>query len=164
MFRPRISIGWLMLAIALVALHLAIVTSYPPLFNLGHSNLEIGLLPSATAGAVLLFSITRRRDGKDRCFACGFLGTLLLIACVYLVLCLTVPELVKWPIVYYINYIEPDLYDADLNIMYWMSLEIDGLILGAPQLLLASCGGAIVKTVTESRRNPVAPQQLRSFT
>jgi peptidoglycan biosynthesis protein MviN/MurJ (putative lipid II flippase) len=153
-----------MLAIALVALHLAIVTSYPPLFNLGHANLEIGLLPSVTTGAVLLLSITRRSDGKDRSFACGFLGTLLLTACVYLVLSLTVPELVKWPIVYYINFIEPNLYDADLSIIYWMSLEIDGLILGAPQLLLASCGGAIVKTVAESRRNPVAPQQLRSFT
>jgi hypothetical protein len=155
MFRPRISIGWLMLAIALLALHLAIVTSYPPLFNLGDANLEIGLLPSATAGAVLLFSITRRRDGKDRSFACGFLGTLLLTACVYLVLCLTVPELVKWPIVYYINYIEPDLYDADLAIIYRMSLEIDGLILGAPQLLFALLGGAITKRVAKMRRSTV---------
>jgi hypothetical protein len=154
MFRPRISIGWLMLAIALVALHLAIVTSYPPLFNLGHFYLEIGLLPSVTTAAVMLFSITRRCDGKDRSFACGFLGTLLLTACVYLVLCLTVPELVKWPIVYYINNIEPDLfYDTEVNIIYRMSLEIDGLILGAPQLLIALLGGALTKRVAKMRRS-----------
>jgi hypothetical protein len=156
MVRPRISIGWLMLAIALVALHLAVVTSYPPLFNLGHAKLEIGLLPSVTTGAVMLFSITRRRDGDDRSFACGFLGTLLVTACVYIVLSLAVPELVKWPIVYYINYIEPNLYDADLAIIYWMSLEIDGLILGAPQLLLALFGGALTKGVAKMRRSTVA--------
>jgi hypothetical protein len=68
--------------------------------------------------------------------------------------CLTVPDLVRRPIAYYVNEIEPFLYDADLNVTYRLSLEIIGLIVGLPQLAIVLIGGLLCRSLwtTTTRR------------
>ena len=124
----RVSVGWLMLAVALIGFHLAVISSYPP--ALGMNNLEVGLLPSVTLLTVVGFSMTGCHGKRSHPFVWGFVSTLTVAILVYLVCCLTTPNLVRWPVVYYINEIEPGLYDADLAVIYRLSLEIQGLILG----------------------------------
>jgi hypothetical protein len=154
--RFRVSLRWLMLAIALVGFHLAVVCVYPPVFGL--YGLEVGLLPGVTVLAVLLFSApTRgRHAGRSRPFARGFAASLAVAICVYIVCCLIVPHVVRWPLVYYINTIEPHFYDPSLLLAYWLSLEIQGLILGLPQWLFALGGGVAVKSMARADRYAVA--------
>jgi hypothetical protein len=150
----RVSLGWLMLAVALIGFHLAVVCAYPSV--LGLDNLEVGLLPSVTVLAVGLLSPSGRRGERSRPFVRGFAMSLTVAICVYLVCCLTTPDVVKWPVVYYINEIEPSLYDADSSVVYRLSLEIQGLILGLPQLLFALGGGAVAKAIAGASRYAVA--------
>jgi hypothetical protein len=58
--------------------------------------------------------------------------------------------------VYYINEIEPYLYSADLTLIYRLSLEIQGLIVGLPQLLFALGGGVVTKSIAGASRSAVA--------
>jgi hypothetical protein len=148
--RFRVSLGWLVLAVALIAFHLAVVCSDPPV--LGLDNLEVGLLPGVTVLTIALFSTGGQRGQGGRLFVSGLVTSLTVAICVYLVCCLTIPDLVRWPVVYYINRIEPSLYDADLSVVFRLSLEIQGLILGLPQLLFALGGGAAAKASAASRR------------
>lgn len=143
--RSRVSLGWLMLAVALIGFHLAIVCSSSP--ALGLDNLEVGLLPSVTALAMAIPSASRRRGERGRIFVRGFVVSLGVAIGIYLVCCFTAPDRVRQPVVYYINEIEPSLYDADLDAVYRLSLEIQGLILGLPQLLVALAGGAVSSLV-----------------
>lgn len=148
MTRFRVSLGWLMLAVALVGFHLAVISPYPVL---GLDYLEIGLLPSVTALTIALFWMSRRRGKKSRPFVWGFVASLALAICVYVTLCLTTPDLLRRPILYYINEIEPGLYESDLVPIYQLSLEIHGLILGLPQLLFALAGGAVAEAMVPKR-------------
>jgi hypothetical protein len=143
-----------MLAVALIGFHLAVVCSCPP--ALGLENLEVGLLPSVTVLAIALLSTSRWREERGRLLVRGFVASLAVAIGIYLVCCLTIPDLVRRPVVYYINEIEPSLYDADLSVAYRQSLEIQGLILGLPQLLFALAGGAVAKAIARASRNAVA--------
>lgn len=154
MTRSQVSLGWLMGAVALIGFHLAVVCSSPP--PLGLNNLEVGLLPSVTVLAIALLSTSGRRGERGRIFVRGFVASLAVAICIYLVCCVTAPDLVRRPVVYYINEIEPSLYDADLSVVYRLSLEIQGLILGLPQLLVALVGGALVTGIARARRYTVA--------
>jgi hypothetical protein len=151
MRRSPASISRLMFAIALVGFHLAVIFADEPIFGFDH--FESGLLPGATALAVTLFSIGRRPGYGIRPFAWGFVASLVVAMCIYVVLCLRNPDLVRWPLVYYLNNIEPSLYDADLWVTYCLSREIHGLIFGIPQLLFALLGGALTKRVAKMRRS-----------
>lgn len=153
MTRPRVSLVWLMLAVALIAFHLAIVCPFPP--ALGLDNLEVGLLPSVTVLALTVASTGGGRGGRNRVFVRGFVATLAAAIGLDLVGCFTAPDLVRRPVVYYVNEIEPGLYDADLSAAYRLSLEIQGLILGLPQLLAALAGGAAA-AVARARRHAAA--------
>lgn len=138
-----------MLAVALIGFHLAVICADAPI--LGLYNLEVGLLPSVTVLTVALFSMSGRRRDRGRPFVVGFEMSLTVAICVYLVCCLTTPDVVRWPVVYYIDEIEPNLYDADLAVVYRLSLEIQGLILGLPQLLFALGGGAVANAIATAR-------------
>jgi len=137
-----------MLAVALIGFHLAVVCAYRP--PLGLDNLEVGLLPGMTALAVMLFSTSGWRGKRSRPFVWGFVASLAVVTCTYIDCCLTTPELMRRPVVYYINEIEPSLYDADLSVVYRLSLEIQGLILGLPQLLLSLCVGAVAEVIARA--------------
>jgi hypothetical protein len=150
---PRVSISWLMLAVALLGFHLAIACADHSVFGL--NGLEVGLLPGVTVLTLKLFSSGRRKE-RSRPFAWGFVASLAVAICVYIVCCLTIPDLVRWPIVYYINEIEPYLYDADLVVVYQLSLEIQGLIVGLPQLLFALGGGVVTKAIAGTSQYAVA--------
>jgi hypothetical protein len=150
----RVSLGWLMVAVALVGFHLAVVCSSTS--ALGLRNLEVGLLPSVTVLTVALLSASGRRAERGRIFVRGFLASLAVAIGIYLICCLTTPDLVKRPVVYYVNEIEPSLYDADLSAAYRLSLEMQGLILGLPQLLFALAGGAVANAFARARRYAVA--------
>ena len=139
MASSRVSIGGLMLAVALIGFHLVVDGADSPLFGL--DNLEVGLLPGVSVLALTLFSTRGRRRERSRTFVWGFVASLTVAIGVYIVGCLTMPDLVRWPIVYYINEIEPYLYSADLSAIYRLGLEIQGLIVGLPQLLFAQVGG-----------------------
>jgi hypothetical protein len=163
MGRSRVSIGWLMVAVGLIGFHLAVVCAYPPVFGL--DSLEAGLLPGVTALAVWFLSTRGRRGERSGPFARGFVASLSVAICVYIVCCLTIPDLVRWPIVYYINKIEPHLYDADLTVVYRLSLEIQGLIVGLPQLLFALGGGVAAKAIaTASSSRSLAAQPAKAIT
>ncbi|WP_165073819.1 hypothetical protein [Paludisphaera rhizosphaerae] len=161
MTRYRISLGWLMLAIALIGFHLAVVCSSSPPLGLG--NLEVGLLPSVTVLAISLMSVSTngRRGEQGRTFVRGFAASLAVTVCIYLVCCLTTPELVRRSVVYYINEIEPSLYDADLGEVYRLSLEVQGLVLGSPQLLVALAGGTVAMGIARARRNAAVATDRR---
>lgn len=150
--RYRFSLGWLMLAIALLGFHLAVLGPSAPPFGL--DNLEPGLLPSVTVLAIsLMYMSPRLRSGEQGLtFFSGFVASLAVTVCIYLVCCLTVPELVRQPVEYYINEIEPSLYAADLDAAYRLSLEIHGLVLGMPQLLVALAGGTMAVGIARARR------------
>jgi hypothetical protein len=134
----RVSIGRLMLAVAVIGFHLAVVCCERPI--LGLDGLEVGLLPGVTVLAAVMFWGRGRRSRYGRALVVFLIAALAL----YLALCLTVPDLVRQPVVFYINEVEPRLYDADLLLVYRLSLEIQGLILGFPQLLLALAGAALL--------------------
>jgi hypothetical protein len=142
--RPRITIGRLMIVVALLGFHLAIVCDGPSVFGL--DGLEVGLLPGVTTLTVRLFwgGHNRERSGP---FGRGFIASLAVAIGVYLVACLAIPEFVRGPIVYYVNEIEPYVMDADLVLQYWLSLEIQGLIIGLPLLLFALGVGLLTKMV-----------------
>jgi hypothetical protein len=144
MIRPRVSIGWLMLAVALIGFHLAVVCADSSV--LGLNRLEVGLLPGVSVLALTLFATRGRRGEKSETFVRGFVASLTAAIGIYIVCCLTMPEHVRWPIVYYINAIEPSLYDADLAMVYRLSLEIQGMIVGVP-LLLFALGGAATRAI-----------------
>lgn len=57
--------------------------------------------------------------------------------CIYLVCSLTTSELVRQSLVCYINELESSLYDADLDAASRLSLDVHGLELGLPQLVVA---------------------------
>jgi len=151
--RLRLSIGWFMLAVALLGFHLAIVCANGAVFGLDGS--EVGLLPGVTVLAFLLFSICRRRE-RSRPFAWGFVASLAVAIGVFFISCLAIPEVVRWPVVYYVNDIEPYILDADFELQYWLGREIQGLIFGLPQLLFALGGGSVTKGVAGLRRDVVA--------
>ncbi len=154
MIRFRVSIGWLMLAVALIGFHLAVICAPGSLFGL--DNLEVGLLPGVTALGLMLFAMIERPGERRRDFLRGFVASLAVAISVYLVCCLTIPDLVRRPVVYYINEIEPYLYDADLAVVYRLSLEIQGLILGLPQLLFALAGGVVLQYMARTRHHSSA--------
>jgi len=141
-----------MLVVALLGFHLAIVCANRPVFGL--DGFEVGLLPGVTVLAVLLFSICRR-GGRSRPFTWGFVASLTVAIDVFLISCLAIPEVVRWPVVYYVNEIEPYIMDADFELQYWLGLEIQGLIFGLPQLLFALGGGVLTKAVAGARRDVV---------
>ena len=141
---PRIGIAWLMVAVAIIGFHLAIICPDAPVFGL--HGLEVGLLPGLTVLTITIFSMSGTRGGP-RPLAWGFAGTLAVAICLYVVCCLTVPDLVRRPISYYVNEIEPFLYDADLTVTYRLSWEIIGLIVGLPQLALALIGGFLSRSL-----------------
>jgi hypothetical protein len=142
-----------MLAVALLGFSLAIVCGDRPVFGL--DGFELGLLPGMAVLAIMLFSI-RRRGESSRPFAWGFAASLAVAISVYLVTCLAIPEVVRWPVVYYVNSIEPYILDADFAIQYRLSRVIQGLIFGLPQLLLAVVGGVVTKVVAGARRDVAA--------
>jgi hypothetical protein len=136
----RLSISRLMIAIAVIGFHLAVIWRDRPIFGL--HGLELGLLPGVTVLAVMLFSGRRRRGTVGHSFVASLSAVLFL----YIVCCLTTPDLVKRPVIYYINQIEPHLYDADHMLVYRLSLEIRGLVLGVPPLLFALAGATLLSS------------------
>jgi hypothetical protein len=154
MARFRVSIGWLMLAVAVMGFHIAVVCADPPV--LGLDNLEVGLLPGVTVLAVGSLLTSGRRGEKSRPFARGFVASLTVAIFIYIACCLAIPDLMRRPIVYYINEIEPYLYDSDQVVVYRLSLEIQGLIVGLPQLLFALCGALITNIIVGPGRQTVA--------
>lgn len=128
---PRLRIAWLMVAVALIGLHLAVICVDIPVFGL--DGFEVGLLPGLTVLTITLFSISRTR-GKPRPFAWGFVATLVVAMCVYIFCCLTIPELLRVSIIYQVDAIVRYIHEASPLLVYRLSLEIQGLILGLPQL------------------------------
>ncbi len=122
---------------------------------MGLDNLVVGLLPGVTVLGVMLFS-NERQGEKSRVFLWGFTASLIFAIAVYLVCCLAIPDGVRRPVVYYINEIEPSLYDADLAVVYRLSLEIQGLILGLPQLLFALAGGVAFQFMARTSHHTAA--------
>ena len=160
--RCRTSLGWLMLAIALIGFHLAVVCSPTPPLGLG--NLEVGLLPSVTVLAISLTdtSTSGRRGGQGPSFFKGFVASLAVAACISFVCCLATLELVRRPVVYYINEIGPSLHDTDLGVVYRIGLEVQGPVLGLPQLLVALPGGMTVPGLARARRHAAVAPGRRS--
>jgi hypothetical protein len=139
----------MMLAVALLGLHLGLVCSNPAL---GLEGFELGLLPGVSVLVVVLFSILRHphRAGP---FAWGFVASLAMAIGAFLASCLTIPDVVRWPVVHYVNDMDPYILNSDYQEQYWLSLELQGLIYSAPQLFLAFCGGLAAKAVAGVRRN-----------
>jgi hypothetical protein len=63
------------------------------------------------------------------------------------------------PSVFDLDNIEPRLYDADHSVVYRLSLEIQGLIVGLPQLLVALGGGVITTAIARKRREWDRPRR-----
>jgi hypothetical protein len=139
-----------MLVVALIGFHLATICPGRPI--LGLDNLEVGLLPGVTVLTVMLGSGSGRRSRFGRAFVVFLVAALFL----YTACCVIIPDLVRRPVVFYINEIEPGLYDADLALVYGLSLEIEGLVLAAPQLLFALAGAALLYH-SNGREPPCSP-------
>ena len=138
----RSRIAWVMVVVALCGLHLAVICTDTPVFGL--DGLEVGLLPGVTVLTVTLFSISRTR-GRNRPFAWGFVASLAVAMCVYIVCCLTIPDLLRVSIVYEVDAIVRYIYEPSPHLVYRLSLEIQGLILGLPQLAFALIGGFLFR-------------------
>ncbi len=143
---PRLPIAWLMIGIAAIAFPFAVVGSVirnRPLFGL-ESCLDMGLLPTVPI-LVAYFLAVVRRCGTMCYLDIGFLVSGWVAVCAYVYLSWMVPERVAAPIVYYINEIEPQFMNCDLEECYILSLVIRSLILAAPQLLIAWVGGVVAE-------------------
>jgi hypothetical protein len=151
----RASIAWLMVAVAAVAFPCAIVGAIlrdRPMFGL-EDCLDLGLAPSVPLLGVYLFARVRRGT-PIRAFDFGFLLFGWVAVIVYVVLSKSVPEMVAAPIVYYINEVEAQYMNCDLEACYILSLAIQGLILAMPQLLIAVLGGLLTQQLAGRRRQP----------
>ena len=75
----------------------------------------------------------------------------------YLALCAWFPQVVAIPIFYYCNEIDTGrivwLIDSDTYEGHGLSLMILGLILAAPQLMMATLGGLIARGIWGTRWN-----------
>jgi hypothetical protein len=137
--RPRVSLAGLLLAVAVVALHCAVLLGNREVVGLPYC-LDTGLLPVATALAVVLFA-ARRRGRPWSPFAVGFLASGTLAALGYVACCRAAPGLMGRPVIYYVNEIEPRFTDADTPGLYALSLWVRGLMMGLPLCLVALLGG-----------------------
>ena len=147
MTRFRVSIGWLMLAVALIGFHLAVISRHSSLFG----TRQPGSRPVAwrdCAGSRSLLKGASR--GEEPSLPPGFrCVTHLGDRCLSRLLSHD-PRSRKAPVVYYINEVEPSLYDADHYVVYRLSLEIQGLILALPQLLFALAGGVAFQSMART--------------
>jgi hypothetical protein len=139
---PRFRVAWLMVAVALIGLQLAVICADEPLIGL--DGLEVGLLPGVTALTITLFSMIGTR-GRPRPFAWGFVAALVVAMCVYIVCCLTIPELLRVSIVYEVDRIVKYIADVNPILVFRLCLEIQSLILGLPQLTFALLGGFLFR-------------------
>ena len=148
---PRFRLAWLMVAVALIAVNLAVICV--DLTVLGLDGLEVGLLPGVTALTVVLFAISGR-PGGSRPFAWGFVASLTMAMCAYVICCLTIPDLLRWSMIYHVDAIVRHFYAADPLLIFRLSLAAQGLMLGLPQLALAVLGGLLSRRykVTITRR------------
>jgi hypothetical protein len=87
-----------------------------------------------------------RTRGRPRPFAWGFVATLAVAMCAYILCCLTIPDLVRVSVVYEVDAIVRSVYEASPLLIYRLSLEVQGLLLGLPQLTVALIGGLLSRT------------------
>jgi hypothetical protein len=149
---PRLMIAWLMLGIAAIAFPCAIVGSIlrnRPLFGLEHC-LGMGLWPTIPVLAIYLFAMIRRR-AMIRAFDIGFVAFGWAAVFVFVIDAWAFPAIMRYPIVFYINQIEPYFLDCDLQECYILSLFIQGAILAVPQLVTAVLGGLVVRRFVNQR-------------
>ena len=133
------------LAVAVIALHCAVLLGRRPLFGLDDC-LDTGLLPVTTA----VVCAAPRRRGRGP-FARGFLAAGVCAAAAYVGVCRTWPDFVAAPSLYYVNEVEPRFMDADTLPLYTLSLWVRGLITGLPLCLVALAGGLLARHAARRR-------------
>ena len=143
---PRITLAWLMIAVAIEAFHRSILGAVLR----GHillsqvCGLDMGLVPIGTALGLALGDQALRRQGP-RPFSLGFAAFGSAAILVYICCCLLMPETMAMPDLYYINEIEPRFMDASYAGLFFVRLQIRGLLLALPQLSVALIGGLLAR-------------------
>jgi hypothetical protein len=142
----RFTIAWLLVAIAVIAFPMALLSvvmnDRPRIDRTG--TLDMGLWLTIPVLTVYLFAAIRRR-AMIRAFDFGFLAFGWAAAFVFVVTAWACPGFMHIPIVFYINEIEPYFLDCDLTECYILSLLIQGAIFAIPQLVVALLGGLVVR-------------------
>jgi hypothetical protein len=144
---PRVSIGGLMLAVAIIAFPIALLGSVlagRPMLGLG--TLDMGVAPSVTVLGIGLARIILR-PGHRGPFTMGFQLSGWGAVIAYVACCRVFPEIMVTPYLYYINDVEPYILDTDYWEVYAVSLVLSGFIWGIPQLLVALAGGGLAALV-----------------
>jgi hypothetical protein len=157
MGRPRISIGWLIVSIALLGVPLALVLNamlYDPIY--GDVPLyELGLWPGLVASTAASYALLRRR-GNGAPFLWGFAATGWTGVLAYLACCHWRPQFLDPIFRYYLYGIEADwatwLIDSpDMSGLYALNLLVLGLFVGTPQLIAAALGGLVARLARRIR-------------
>ena len=147
----RVSIARLMHWVAIVAFPVAVLASVVndrSILGLDYC-LDTGLM--ASVAVLIALSPATVPRGRSRPFALGFVVAGWAAVIAYVVSCVLFPDVVALPVLYYINEIEPRFMDADTLALYSLSLVIRGLIMAAPQFLIALSGGLLVKLAARRR-------------
>jgi hypothetical protein len=149
---PRVSIGWLMVGIALLGVPCALVRNAMAMaFGSPHGAggfYDLGLWPGLVASMAASYALFRRR-GVGAPFLWGFAAGGWASTLAYLACCWSDSafRLINPFVVFYFNNIVGAwaLIDADTPGLYALDLLVLGLYLGHPQLLAAVLGGLVTR-------------------
>ncbi len=111
--------------------------------------LDTGLM--LTLAVLFAFTPHAVTRGHSRPFVAGFVAAFWAAAIAYVACCALFPDVVSHPVVYYVNEIEPRLFDADTLLFYSISLTARGVIMAVPQLLIALAGGFVATLVARRK-------------
>jgi hypothetical protein len=149
---PRVTIGRLMLGIALPCIPLALVLAATRRQSLisGDEFYDLGLWPGLAAFLAASIALAERRGVRSP-FLWGFATVGWMSVLAYLACCFRMQWILDRPIVYYFNGIDFDpltwLIDADRLELYAVNLLVLGLFLAMPQLIMATLGGLIARRI-----------------
>ena len=154
----RISIGWLMIGIAMIGVPLALMQNFLSGRSITQKTpaAELGLWPTLIAFGFASITMAKRRSHGSP-FLWGFTGAGWASVLLYLAACFWLPRIVERPITFYNNEIDywwiVWLIDADRYELYLLNRLFLGLLLAIPQLMMATLGGLITRWIWGNRWN-----------
>ena len=120
---PRFRIAWVMVAVAIFGLHFAVIGTDTPVFGL--DGLVVACCQADRAYCHAFLNEQNVREKPAVCL--GFRGRPLPSRCaLYIVCCLTIPDLLRVSIVYEVDAIVRYIYEPSPHVVYRLSLEIQG--------------------------------------